>query len=75
MTDKMARPTRPDGGDGAQRSRRRVAGADPVKRVQILDGAREVFSSRGFDAASMSEIASCANVSKGTLYEIGRAHV
>lgn len=68
MTDKMARPTRPDCGDGAPRGRRRVAGADPVKRVQILDGAREVFSSRGFDAASMSEIASCANVSKGTLY-------
>lgn len=68
MTDKMARPARPDFEDCARRGRRRVAGEDPVKRAQILDGAREVFSSRGFDAASMSEIASAAQVSKGTLY-------
>lgn len=47
---------------------RRVAGADPDKRRQILDGAHQVFTARGFDAASMNDIANAANVSKGTLY-------
>lgn len=47
---------------------RRVAGADPEKRHQILEGAHAVFTARGFDAASMNDIATAANVSKGTLY-------
>lgn len=47
---------------------RRVAGGDPVKRNQILEGAREVFAARGFDGASMSDIAAAATVSKSTLY-------
>lgn len=47
---------------------RRVAGMDPDKRRQILDGAHAVFTAQGFDAASMSEIAAAAGVSKGTLY-------
>jgi len=47
---------------------RRVAGADPEKRRQILDGALAVFMAQGFDAASMSGIAAAASVSKGTLY-------
>lgn len=38
------------------------------KQRQILAGAREVFLSRGFDGASMGEIARVAGVSKGTLY-------
>src|SRR5260370_28338744 len=42
--------------------------SDSAKRGQIMDGAREVFLSHGFDAASMGEIASKAGVSKGTLY-------
>lgn len=50
------------------RRTRRVAGTDPEKRRQILDGAYQVFTQRGFDAASMSDIAAAANVSKGTLY-------
>jgi AcrR family transcriptional regulator len=50
------------------RRNRRVAGTDPEKRRQILDGAHQVFTLRGFDAASMSDIATAANVSKGTLY-------
>ena len=33
-----------------------------------MEGAREVFLSQGFDAASMGEIACEAQVSKGTLY-------
>src|SRR5262245_5946582 len=44
------------------------AGDDNAKRRQILDGARPVFLARGFDAASMGEIARAAGVSKGTLY-------
>lgn len=47
---------------------RRVAGRDPDKRHQILEGAHAVFTARGFDAASMRDIAAAANVSKGTLY-------
>jgi AcrR family transcriptional regulator len=41
---------------------------DNAKRRQILDGARRVFLSAGFDGASMGEIARAAGVSKGTLY-------
>ena len=47
---------------------RRVAGQDPVKREQILDGAKRVFIRLGFDAASMNDITREANVSKGTIY-------
>ena len=41
---------------------------DGAKRRQIVDGARTVFMARGFDAASMGDIAKAAGVSKGTLY-------
>lgn len=41
---------------------------DPAKRRQIVDGARKVFLERGFEGASMGEIARVAGVSKGTLY-------
>jgi len=41
---------------------------DRAKRRQILDGARAVFLTQGFDGASMGEIARQAGVSKGTLY-------
>jgi AcrR family transcriptional regulator len=41
---------------------------DSAKRRQIVDGARRVFLARGFDAASMMDIAKAAGVSKGTLY-------
>lgn len=41
---------------------------DGAKRRQILNGAMAVFLERGFDAASMGEIARSAGVSKGTLY-------
>ena len=44
------------------------AGQDPRKRQQILEGARKVFHDKGFDAASMNDIARVAGVSKGTLY-------
>jgi AcrR family transcriptional regulator len=41
---------------------------DGFKRAQIVEGAREIFLARGFDAASMGDIAKAAGVSKGTLY-------
>src|SRR4029453_15836008 len=41
---------------------------ESAKRRQIMEGAREVFLSQGFDAASMGELARKARVSKGTLY-------
>jgi AcrR family transcriptional regulator len=45
-----------------------AADEDSSKRRQIVEGARQVFMSQGFDAASMGEIARVAGVSKGTLY-------
>jgi AcrR family transcriptional regulator len=47
---------------------RRVAGEDPVKREQIIDGAKRIFMAVGFDAASMNDITREAGVSKGTIY-------
>ncbi|WP_315838024.1 TetR/AcrR family transcriptional regulator [Bradyrhizobium prioriisuperbiae] len=44
------------------------ADEESSKRRQILDGARRMFMTMGFDAASMGEIAKAAGVSKGTLY-------
>lgn len=58
-----------DSEDGAAtHAGRWPAGGDPVKRKQILDGARNVFMSLGFDAASMNDVTREAGVSKGTLY-------
>ncbi|WP_182086808.1 TetR/AcrR family transcriptional regulator [Aureimonas sp. ME7] len=48
--------------------RRSAAGEDPVKRRQILDGARRIFVELGFDAASMNDVVREAGVSKSTLY-------
>lgn len=47
---------------------RPAAGQDPVKRQQILDGAKRVFLGLGFEAASMNDITREAGVSKGTIY-------
>src|ERR1700758_2230980 len=44
------------------------AGEEGAKRRQIVQGARAIFLAQGFDAASMSDIARSAGVSKGTLY-------
>ena len=48
--------------------RARDSADDSAKRRQIIEGARAVFLAQGFDAASMSDIARKAGVSKGTLY-------
>ena len=47
---------------------RPVAGGNPAKRDQILDGAKKVFALSGFDGASMNDITRAAGVSKGTIY-------
>ena len=54
-TDGAARPAETGRDDGG-------------KRREILEGARRVFRAKGFDGASMGEIARAAGVSKGTLY-------
>ena len=51
-----------------RKNNRKIAGEDPAKRGQILDGARIVFTRMGFDGASMSDITREAGVSKGTIY-------
>ncbi|PZU89195.1 MAG: TetR family transcriptional regulator [Shinella sp.] len=53
---------------GPSSSSRFAAGEDPVKRGQILDGAKRVFMKMGFDAASMNDVTREAGVSKGTIY-------
>jgi AcrR family transcriptional regulator len=55
-------------GEAYSLSGRRAAGEDPAKREQIIEGAKRVFMSVGFDAASMNDITREAGVSKGTIY-------
>src|SRR5262249_21833003 len=52
----------------AAQASERGPGQDPQKRRQIIDGARRLFFTQGFDAASMGDTAQEAGVSKGTLY-------
>ena len=59
---------RPESAKEDRRGGRPAAGTDPVKRRQILEGAGRVFSTTGFDASSMSDVAREARVSKATLY-------
>lgn len=47
----------------------RVRMTGKERREQLLDVGREVFAERGFDAASIEEIASRAGVSKPVVYE------
>lgn len=58
----------PESAKEDRRGGRPAAGTDPVKRRQILEGAGRVFSTTGFDASSMSDVAREARVSKATLY-------
>ncbi len=41
---------------------------ESAKRRDIIDGARRVFFDKGFDGASMDEVARAASVSKATIY-------
>ena len=54
--------------DAPRRGGRLPAGTDPQKRHQIIEGASRVFTSVGYDAASMNDVAREADVSKATLY-------
>jgi AcrR family transcriptional regulator len=54
--------------EGAMTAGRFAAGGDPAKREQILEGAKRVFMTVGFDAASINDITREAGVSKGTIY-------
>lgn len=66
--DAKASPAAGDAMPGSLRRGRPAAGQDPSKRKQIIEGARRVFISMGFDAASMNDITREAGVSKGTIY-------
>jgi len=59
---------KPDRAEEALGRGRPAAGQDPVKRDQIMEGARRVFMDKGFDAASMNDVTREAGVSKGTIY-------
>jgi AcrR family transcriptional regulator len=50
---------------GIQERKKREKG---IRRYQILEAAKEVFSSKGYNAATMEEIADVAELSPGTLY-------
>jgi AcrR family transcriptional regulator len=52
---------------GSKPARRRLSAID--RRAAILDAALEVFSSRGYHAASIDEIAGEAGISKALIYE------
>jgi AcrR family transcriptional regulator len=52
---------------GQKPAKRRLSAVD--RRAAILDSALEVFSSRGYHAASIDEIASHAEISKALIYE------
>ena len=57
----MASPTK------TQPSRKRLSAED--RRSAILDAALEVFSRRGYNGASIDEIANAAGISKALIYE------
>jgi TetR/AcrR family transcriptional regulator of autoinduction and epiphytic fitness len=64
----MDSPAAPSSAPRDRRGGRPAAGTDPQKRRQILEGAGRIFSTLGFDAASMNDVAREAQVSKATLY-------
>jgi len=73
MTEK-SRSNRP-AGRRAARERRRGPGRPRAdertaqeSRAQLLDAAVDVFARRGYERATVDEIAAAANLSKGTLY-------
>jgi AcrR family transcriptional regulator len=63
----MVRHTTPGSATVRRRERERVA-----RRDDILRAAREVFGSRGFQEATLDEVASRAELAKGTLYNYFR---
>lgn len=63
LSDPLTQSLAVDGSSSAAPERH-----DCAKRRQIMEGARATFLARGFDGASMNDIARKAGVSKGTLY-------
>ena len=59
-----------DGGRASRRNARTSpSGKEPrVSKQEIIDAAARVFMKRGFEAATVRDIARAANVSQGTLY-------
>lgn len=53
----------------ANSERRRVRMSGRERREQLLDVGREVFAERGFEAASIEEIAQRADITKPVVYE------
>ena len=51
------------------RARSPVRLSRPRRRQRILDAAVEAFAARGYEAASMSEIAASAGITKPVLYD------
>ena len=68
MKAQSASQVAPDREEAPRRGGRMPAGTDPQKRHQIIEGAGRIFTSVGYDAASMSDVAREADVSKATLY-------
>lgn len=68
LLDSETKLDKVDKADEASGRGRPAAGQDPVKRGQIMEGARRVFMDKGFDAASMNDVTREAGVSKGTIY-------
>ena len=55
--------------DGAAESSRAARLPRDQRRAQLLDAANEVFTTRGYHAAAMDDIADAAGVSKPVLYQ------
>jgi AcrR family transcriptional regulator len=56
-------------GSSKQQSSGRVRMSALQRRDQLIDVSRAIFAERGFDATSIEEIASAANISKPVVYE------
>lgn len=55
-------------GDGNLTTAQRRAREKARRRTEILDAARSVFFERGFHDPTVDDVATCAEVSKGTIY-------
>ena len=64
---RMKRETVTDASPAASVTRVRMTGTE--RRQQLLDIAKELFAEKGFEGASIEEIAHRANVSKPVVYE------
>jgi AcrR family transcriptional regulator len=61
-------PLRDDQAPAAPAGPRRVRKSPNARRAEIVEAAREVFASAGYEDAGLAEISDVAQVSKGLLY-------